>query len=194
MNDSTTRPGLEELVAEWHGAVWWSGVRPVLRRMLEADLTLAELIVLHAVKHRALTIAQVADMLYITPSAASRATDRLVTSRLITRRENPADRRQKLLTLAPLGAGLLGEVEELRAERIKRVMSTLSESERGAFEASLKRVLRAFDHTALEDEPRACSSRHARRECRPHPRRAPSPEAGGAPPAVGRVTERQSDT
>lgn len=148
----------------WHAAVWWSGIRPVLRRMLEADLTLAELIVLHAVNRESLTIAQVAETLYVTHSAASRAADRLVQAGLITRRENPADRRQKLLALAPLGAALLDEVEELRAQRIKRVVSTLAETERDALESSLTRVLQAFDAATLEEEASRCGPRLARAE------------------------------
>lgn len=142
--------------------------------MLEADLTLAELIVLHALKHQALTIAQVAETLYITPSAASRAADRLVRDGLIARHENPADRRQKQLTLAPAGTALLSDVEELRAQRIKRLMSTLSARERAAFEASLTRVLEAFDATALDEDLDACPPRGTRRDSRQEVR------AGGA--------------
>lgn len=134
--------------------------------MLEADLTLAELIVLHALKQQALTIAQVAETLYITPSAASRAADRLVRDDLIARNENPADRRQKQLTLAPAGAALLSDVDELRARRIHRLVATLSARERAAFEASLTRVLEAFDATALDEDLDACPPRGARREAR----------------------------
>lgn len=148
-----------------------------MRRMLEVDLTLAELIVLHALKRRALTIAQVAETLYITPSAASRAADRLVHDGLIARHENPADRRQKLLTLAPGGATLLHDVEELRARRIKRLMSTLSARERAAFEASLTRVLEAFDATAVDDDFDACPPRWARRDARQD-----GPAGGAVPP------------
>lgn len=166
MNKTASPPSLEELVGQWHAAVWWSGIRPVLRRMLEADLTLAELIVLHALKHQALTIAQVAETLYITPSAASRAADRLVRDGLIARHENPADRRQKLLTLAAAGAALLSDVDELRARRIKRLMASLSARERSAFEASLTRVLEAFDATALDEDLDACPPRGPRRESR----------------------------
>lgn len=153
MNDcAVTDLPLEALIPRWNGTVWWSGIRPVLRRMLEVDLTLAELILLHGLQHHPLTIAEVANTLYITHSAASRAADRLVRDGLVKREENPADRRQKRLTLTDAGAALLDEMEALRAQRLTAVLASLSDDERERLRRLLARTLQAFLSSAEDDE------------------------------------------
>jgi hypothetical protein len=32
---------LDAILVQWQRAIWWSGVRPLLRRMIEANLTMA---------------------------------------------------------------------------------------------------------------------------------------------------------
>ncbi len=136
---------LEELIPRWNRAVWFSGIRPLLRRMLEADRSLAEMILLHALQHQPLTIAEVGDMLCLSHSAASRAADRLVRDGLVSRQENPSDRRQKHLTLTSEGDALLGEVTELRSRRLRDVVATLSEGEREQFRSLLVRLVTAAE-------------------------------------------------
>lgn len=134
---------LEELIRQWNKLFWWNAIRPIFRRLVEADLTLAESIVLRSLQRGPLSVADAAETLCVTHSAASRAVDRLVRDGLISRQENPEDRRQKQLTLTPEGAALMGEMEAMTAERMRRITAVLSDEERTQFRALLIRLIGA---------------------------------------------------
>ena len=132
---------LEELLPLWNRMFWWSGVRPMLRRMVEADLTMAESVVLRSLQRGPLTVADAASCLMLSPSAASRAVDRLVRDGDIAREENPDDRRQKLLTLAPKGQALVGEMEGIAVDGLRRLAVALSSEERETLRGLMARQL-----------------------------------------------------
>ena len=156
---------LEELIPRWNRAVWFSGIRPLLRRMLEADRSLAEMILLHALQHHPLTIAEVGDMLCLSHSAASRAADRLVRDGLVSRQENPNDRRQKQLTLTPRGEALIAEVEALRSRRLQQVVATLNDEEHEHLRSLLARLVAAAEASdEFVEDPTGCPARGGRRE------------------------------
>ncbi len=156
---------LEELIPRWNRAVWFSGIRPLLRRMLEADRSLAEMILLHALQHQPLTIAEVGDMLCLSHSAASRAADRLVRNGLVSRRENPSDRRQKQLTLTPRGEALIAEVEAVRSRRLEQAIATLSDAEHEHLRSLLARLVAAAEASDEGAEaPVGCPARVMRSE------------------------------
>jgi DNA-binding MarR family transcriptional regulator len=137
---------LGEILIHWNRMFWWSGVRPMLQRMVAADLTLAESIVLRSLGRGPLTVAQAAACLMLSHSAASRAVDRLVRDGYVAREENPEDRRQKLLTLAPRGVELVGEMEGIAVGRLEQMIGVLSDEERGQFHTLLSQIL--LRHTA----------------------------------------------
>jgi len=116
-------------------------VRPMFRRMVEADLTMAESVVLRSLQRGPLTVAEAASCLMLSNSAASRAVDRLVRDGYIGREENPEDRRQKLLTLAPKGAALVGEMEGIAVDGLRRLAAVLSPEERDTMRELLARML-----------------------------------------------------
>ncbi|HEX5501321.1 MAG TPA: MarR family transcriptional regulator [Thermomicrobiales bacterium] len=168
----------EDLVPRWMGAIWWSGIRPALRRMLEADLTLAELVALHALAHHPLTIAELAEMLYLSHSAASRAADRLVRDGLVSRQEDPADRRQKRLTLTAEGETLLGEMQRLRAGRVQEAFARLDGGEREQLRALVVRLMTTMQDLGDEepaDESWSACPRGRRHESLHHLRARPGP-------------------
>ena len=170
---------LEELIPRWNRAVWFSGIRPLLRRMLEADRSLAEMILLHALQHHPLTIAEVGDMLCLSHSAASRAADRLVRDGLVSRQENPSDRRQKQLTLTPQGEALIAEVEALRSRRLQQAVATLSGEEHEHLRSLLARLVAAAEASdEFAEDPEGCPARGRRREFEAE--LAVSPRAGQA--------------
>src|SRR5689334_11093691 len=80
---------LRELFPYWGNLVMLNSMRPMLRSMLQLDLTISENAVLRQLKFQSLTIAQAAEYLSLTHSAASRAIDRLVHDGLVCRVENP---------------------------------------------------------------------------------------------------------
>lgn len=120
---------------------WWSGVRPMLQRMVEADLTMAESIVLRSLRRGSLTVAAAAECLMLSHSAASRAVDRLVRDGYVRREENPDDRRQKLLTLAPQGEYLVGEMEGIAVNGLHQLLLGLTDQDRETFRRLLSTML-----------------------------------------------------
>ena len=145
--DGRTQPGdgtddpLHEVLTRWNRMFWWSGVRPMLQRMVMADLTLAESIVLRSLRRGPLTVAAAASCLMVSHSAASRAVDRLVRDGYVLREENPDDRRQKLLTLAPQGLALVGEMEGIAIDRLERMADVLSDDEREQFRTLMSQMI-----------------------------------------------------
>lgn len=134
---------LPELIRRWSRVVWATSVRPMYRRMLEHDLTLAELVVLRQVQRGNLSVAAAAECLHLSPSAASRAIDRLVRDGLLRREENPDDRRQKLITVTAAGRQLVEEMEAIFTQRQQQIVAVLDEAEQAQFRALLARMLAA---------------------------------------------------
>ncbi len=148
---------LAETLTHWNRLFWWAGVRPMMQRMVEADLTLAESIVLRSLRRGPLTVAQAADCLMLSHSAASRAVDRLVRDGYLTREENPDDRRQKRLTLAPRGAALLDEMEAIMVGRLAGMVDVLDADELAQFRGLLARILTRYaDQIAHNDNTPPC--------------------------------------
>ncbi|MGN6671934.1 MAG: MarR family winged helix-turn-helix transcriptional regulator [Thermomicrobiales bacterium] len=140
-HEEIARWPLELLLRRWHHLVWQQALRPVFHRMLEHDLSLAEWITLRSVQHHPLTIADVATTRHFSHSAASRAVERLVRDGLLSRREHPDDRRQKLLTLTPQGEALLAEIELLFSQQLDAFVASLDEQDREQVRLCLGRWL-----------------------------------------------------
>lgn len=138
---------LEELIRRWNRLFWWTTIRPIFRRMVAADLTLAESIVLRGLQRRPLTIAEAAECLCVSHSAASRAADRLVRDGLVARQERAEDRRQKHLTLTPRGAALLGEMEAMIAGRFGQAIAALRPDEQEQLRLLLARLIATYPVT-----------------------------------------------
>ena len=145
---------LEQLIPRWNRLVWWTGIRPMFRMMTEIDLSLAESVVMRSLQRCPLSVAEVGACLYISHSAASRAVDRLVRDGLVSRQENPEDRRQKQLTLTPKGEAMVGKMEAIFAAQMKPLVATLSVEEREQLRGLMARMLAAHAaaHPADEEE------------------------------------------
>jgi len=149
---------LRDVLTRWNRMFWWSGVRPMLQRMVTADLTLAESIALRSLRRGPLTVAAAASCLMVSHSAASRAVDRLVRDGYVLREENPDDRRQKLLTLAPQGLALVDEMEGIVVNRLERMTDVLSDDEREQFRTLMAQMLvRHATHLTQQDGQTGCS-------------------------------------
>lgn len=88
--------------------------------------------------------AELAQMLAIFPSSASRLTDRLTAAGLITRQAGQDDRREICLVLTPAGRRSVENFVESRVSLIGRVMAFMSQPDRSA----LLRGLTAFSEAA----------------------------------------------
>lgn len=91
-------------------------------------------------------VAELAEILRVDRSTATRMCDRLVRKRLVSRRRETADRRAVRISLAPAGAKLISEVSERRRGEIGRIVRRMPNADRPA---ALK-ALRAFAEAAGE--------------------------------------------
>jgi DNA-binding MarR family transcriptional regulator len=134
---------LRELLPHWTNMLWLLGMRPLLQNLLELNLTMSENIILRQLQRRSMTIAEVASELSLTHSAASRTVDRLVRDGYVGRIENPADRRQKVLTLTNEGRTLMQEIEGNLIAGIEFMASRLSPEEQEQFRILIARMVAA---------------------------------------------------
>ncbi len=79
---------------------------------------------------RSLTIGELAESIGRSPSATSRLVDGLVKRRLMERRSEEEDRRQKILRLTPRGHAVLRVVDRGRAEQFLSAVRPLPTAER----------------------------------------------------------------
>jgi DNA-binding MarR family transcriptional regulator len=132
---------LEQLIMYWTNMLWWISMRPLFHQMTETDLSFPEMIILRNLQRGSLKVAEVANCIFVTQSAASRAVDRLVRDGFVDRHENPEDRRQKQLTLTKPGEVLLDTFEGIMANAVEPVLGVLSTAEQGQFRALLAKML-----------------------------------------------------
>lgn len=76
------------------------------------------------------TLVELAEVLAVSPSTATRMCDRLVHKGLITRRRSSSDRRQVKVALTHLGRELINEVTRKRREELSLIMARLSPEDR----------------------------------------------------------------
>lgn len=100
--------------------------------MHASGLTLPQMIVLGMLRERgAQPISSLATRTRLSMSAASALVQRLVDDGLVTRREDPADRRQKQVALSRAGAQMIERLSAGRAEALARGLARLPATLRG---------------------------------------------------------------
>jgi len=120
----------------------------------ELDLTMPQmrgLFVLDA-SDRALALTELAPMMGLSVAAAGRAVDGMVRNGLVSRSEDPIDRRIKRLALTAAGKAALARITEARLVGLRRFAGTLGERERAALASALNAV---FDHWDSEERKAA---------------------------------------
>jgi DNA-binding MarR family transcriptional regulator len=85
-------------------------------------------------------LVSLAERLMVNPSTALRMVERLAETGLISRKVNPASRREVLLRLTPAGQQLVGEVTACRREEISGILTRMSPGDR----TGLVQALAAF--------------------------------------------------
>jgi DNA-binding MarR family transcriptional regulator len=91
-------------------------------------------------------VAELAGVLGVDPSAATRMTDRLARKQLVHRRRTTEDRRAVRISLTPAGRELVDEVSRRRRSEIAEILERMPHADRHATLAAL----RAFADTAGE--------------------------------------------
>ena len=82
-------------------------------------------------------ITEIADGLGLSLPSVSRAVDGMVRSKLITRVEDPNDRRVRLIAIAPKGEKLVEELVTMRLAGLEAFTSTLTPAQRRKLDAAI---------------------------------------------------------
>jgi DNA-binding MarR family transcriptional regulator len=99
--------------------------------------------------HGEINLNRLADILHVNSSSAMRMADRLLGMGLVTRRENPENRRHTLIGITGDGLAIVRKVTTRRRREIKKIVSRMEGQDREA----LVRALSAFADAA--EEPHA---------------------------------------
>jgi DNA-binding MarR family transcriptional regulator len=134
------------------GARVVSGVIASSLAEVEDRVSLPQLRVLVTASDRgALTLGDVADLLEVHASSATRLVDRLVRSHLLDRRDDPDNRRQLQLTLTPQGHDLVDSVLEHRRDAFRRLLATQPAADQEAVAEAMNTLANAVSvHTEAQ--------------------------------------------
>ena len=99
--------------------------------------------------HGEINLNRLAELLDVNSSTAMRMIDRLLVADLVTRRDNPANRREVVLGLTRAGKRIVRQVTTRRRGEIARIVTAMPATQRGALIAAL----RAFADAAGEPDP-----------------------------------------
>lgn len=110
---------------------------------MELNLTVAQLKCLHFIYFGGTTnLIKLAKALDVTPSNVTVIVNRLVTQELVTREENPEDRRAYILSMTKKGTALIEGLQESGTKRIVEILNKLSTKELAALQTGLKALVR----------------------------------------------------
>jgi DNA-binding MarR family transcriptional regulator len=98
-----------------------------------------------------LRMSELAARLGVTSSTATGAVDRLVELRLLERHEDPADRRQVVVTATPSAADTLEHFRELNTRRMREILGRLTPTDLGTVERAM--VILESTVAAETDQP-----------------------------------------
>lgn len=95
-----------------------------------------------------LRMSELAARLGVSLSTVSGLVDRLVDQGLLDRRDDPADRRQVLVSLTAAGVAFIDRFRELNAQQLEELLALLSEAELADVERALGHLDRAAERLA----------------------------------------------
>lgn len=121
--------------------------------LFSSHLTVSQLrILLLLSRGYAMSNGELADRIGVKLAALSGMIDRLVTSGLVLRQEDPHDRRVRRISLSQAGAELIGNIINAGAERQRGVLDRLSAAELATVADALRILVRAAEETAAAGE------------------------------------------
>lgn len=132
---------LGTLYAELSG----QSIGQILHILQGANLSMPRLVALMYLRRRGCaTISELSAELNLALGTTSQAIDQLVHSGLVERREDPADRRHKLITLTPQGAAIAEQVRQVRVDETARRLGVLPPELLARLGAALSEALDAL--------------------------------------------------
>jgi DNA-binding MarR family transcriptional regulator len=113
---------------------------------MELNLTIVQLKSLFFIDSEDSTnFKKLASALGVTPPDVTRIVDRLVEQGMVTRRENPEDRRMQLLQATKKGKTLLTRLRENKTTHLYRILTHLSTEELTTVAQGLRALIRAAE-------------------------------------------------
>jgi DNA-binding MarR family transcriptional regulator len=142
--------------------------RPALERALEAfevlqqrlmsvhapeftavDLTMAQAKLLYVVTASGdLTMSEIASQLGVTSSTASGAVEHLVSMGLLSRIDDPANRRQVRVSVTPFGLETLEQLRELSTRQLRAMFEIVGDDDLAVIERAIRILSDALQHDA----------------------------------------------
>jgi DNA-binding MarR family transcriptional regulator len=113
---------------------------------MELNLTIVQLKSLFFIDSEGSTnFRKLASALGVTPPDVTRIVDRLVEQGMVTRRENPEDRRMQLLQATKKGKALLTKLRENKTTHLYRILTHLNTEELTTVAQGLRALVRAAE-------------------------------------------------
>jgi DNA-binding MarR family transcriptional regulator len=114
---------------------------------MELNLTVAQLKCLHFIYFGGTTnLIKLAKALDVTPSNVTVLVNRLVTQKLVSREENPVDRRAYILSMTEKGTTLIEGLQESGVKHIVGVLNKLSAKELEALKTGYRALVREVEN------------------------------------------------
>ena len=133
-----------------------------LEAIEESRLTLTQvkaLVALDSEQGAPCPIRQLAEELGITPPTATRAIDALVERELVSRSEDPDDRRVRRIAITEAGQRLVAELASRRTAELEAFAEGLSASQRRKLLAALESLLVSEDFASAHEAARRSARR-----------------------------------
>lgn len=137
---------LERALREWVGQVMRISVRSFARLCAEAGLTVPQAVVLlNLAGNRTCRVTALGDNLGVSGAAASQMVEKLVNLGLVTRIEDPLDRRARTLSLTETGKVLVSTLMQSRQKWLKRFCEYFEPEEAAQSARLLERFVQVIE-------------------------------------------------
>jgi DNA-binding MarR family transcriptional regulator len=140
-----------EILHEWTAMFMHRSFRDFKRFMDEAELSPSQANTMMRLYHNdTCSFSKISEQLGVTNAATSQLVERLVQMKLISRTEDPADRRNKILTLTPEGKQLLERAISARSQWMEELAAHLTPEQQTNIATALVDLMQAA--RALEND------------------------------------------
>lgn len=128
-----------EALRSWAEAFMRQSMHGAIQYAKQNHMSMSQLgAMLHISRMGACAVADISEDLGVTSAAVSQLVDRLVDQGLVSRDEDPADRRAKRIELTARGTKVLQQAMEARQAWFRALASSLTAAERAAAAATLR--------------------------------------------------------
>ncbi len=142
---------LAETLHEWLRVTMRFSMRNFMRFAKENNYSLPQLNALFRIRHKgACGVSDLGEEMGVTNAAASQLLDKLVQQGLVTRAEDPQDRRNKLITLTEAGMRVSEQSMQARQNWLDQLANSLTPAEQAQVQAALQLLIERS--AALEGE------------------------------------------